>query len=86
MAQLIRIKDLSEMVLKYKTISAQKAFLTREIKALNEYYEEVKKAYANRQDGKHYGWFLGERIYKREVNFAKTNVAIVERFKRDNYN
>jgi site-specific DNA-adenine methylase len=82
---LIRIKDLEEMVSKYKTISAKKSFLTKEIKALKEHHNELKEAYEKRRKGNGYGWYLGDKIHLLDVKNAERDIFIVERFKKENY-
>ena len=82
---MIQIKDIKDMVSKYKTISAQKAFLTREIKAFREYYMDLKNAYEKRQGGYIYGWYLGKKIYRRDVENSKMELEILEKYKSQNY-
>lgn len=82
---LIKISDLDEQVNKYKTTSAKKAFLTRELKALTEHYNEVKDAYQKRKKDALYGWYLGERIFEGSVRQAETNIKIVTKYKANNF-
>ena len=78
---LIRITDLDDLVSKCKTKASKKALLTREIKALKEQSKEVEKAFEKRPKGSVYGWYLGDKIYHKNVTDSKVDVRIVEKYK-----
>lgn len=84
MKSLIKLVDLQNYVNSYKTTAAKKSALTRELKGLRERLADFEKAYKERQPGKIYGYFLGERIYYHDVMNAERNIKIVEKFKKDN--
>lgn len=75
------IKDLKKLVADYKTVPAKKAALTREIKALKEYHQEIKEAFENR-GGKSFGWYLGGKIFGCDVDEAETEIKTAKLFKK----
>jgi hypothetical protein len=82
---LIRLVHLDEMVAKYKTVPAKKTFLTKEINALTEHCKEIRSAYERRGKDSNYGWYLGDKIYLRDVKNAEANIKIVTRYKAENF-
>ncbi len=76
-------RDYEEILGEYKTVSSKKAFMTREIKACEEHLESVTKAYDKRNEGIHYGWYLGDRIFKSDISRAEMNLTIVKRIREE---
>ena len=76
-------QDYTELLAECKTTSSKKAFMTREIKACEEHLESVTNAYNRRKDGTHFGWYLGDRIFRSDVNRADTNLKIVQKIREE---
>lgn len=76
---MIRLSDyaqiLKEELAEKKTIGSKKAMLTKEIKALNDYLEEIEKAYSR---GCTYlgRWYLGEQISRLDIINCQHRIRI----------
>jgi len=74
-----------EILAGYKTKSAKKAFLTRTIKKMDEFIEDIREA-VTRVDAQgrpsiSRGWFLGEKYYSHHLAHYKREVAFLEKTK-----
>ena len=83
MIDLIKIEDLNFCISEYKNLSSKKSFITKEIKAMKEHLEDLKRAYQNRGIGNYYGWLHGERIFLRDIKIYERNILIVQNFRNN---
>lgn len=80
----IKTKELDEMVANYKTIKSKKAFLTRLIKAQEEYYKDVKEAY-DEKGKRPFGMLFGEKVWMRDVENALNDILVIQAYKYRNF-
>jgi len=61
----------------YKTPGTKKANLTREINALTDFLSNQERAYAGRKKGSAFGWYLGDRVFKVDINTTRREIEFL---------
>lgn len=72
----ITVSYYREITSKYKTESAKKAYMTREIKALRAHLAELKKAYNSPVK-----YYLGDKVTSWTITRAETDLTAALKFK-----
>ena len=76
-------QDIHSWLSRYKTTAAKKAAITRDIKAFKQQAADYEKAYKERQKGKVYGWYLGERVFAHTVERPKRDIQTLLRYQKE---